>query len=134
MPFLSVTRLRIRRWWFLPKFFLHAMRSLKQAKAADGVIEARTLNDANLTFWTVSLWEDEAAMRKYFTTGAHKEAMPYLRKWCDEARTANATVDQRTFPDKDFLHRLVSSGRPSKLDRPNQNHLTGLVAEPTFNV
>jgi hypothetical protein len=36
MPFISVTRLRIRSIRFLAGFALHALRSLKQVKNANG--------------------------------------------------------------------------------------------------
>jgi len=37
---ISITRLRVRRWWYLPAFILTSLRTAKQAAAADGNLAA----------------------------------------------------------------------------------------------
>lgn len=49
--------------------------------------------DAKATFWTLRLWEGEEAIRAYRRAGAHGQAMPYPRKWCDEASVAHWTQE-----------------------------------------
>ncbi|MBP6717220.1 MAG: hypothetical protein KA205_10180 [Acidobacteria bacterium] len=44
MSFISLTRLRIRSWRFLPMFFYYAVQTLSQAKKAPG-------NEATLAHW-----------------------------------------------------------------------------------
>ena len=85
MPFVSVTRLRIRSVRFLPFFFLSAVRSQHQVKASPGFVGGAFLADQSRTFWTMTGWNDEASMRRFMTSGAHKAAMPRLMRWCDEA-------------------------------------------------
>ncbi|MCR9255696.1 MAG: hypothetical protein NXI16_06320 [Alphaproteobacteria bacterium] len=58
---------RLRFWWY-------AVRSMTQARAADGNIsaEARAIDGVQ---HTLTVWRDKAAMRAYLTAGAHKQAM-----------------------------------------------------------
>lgn len=121
MPFVSITRLRVRSWTFLPSFFLTAVRTAVQARAADGNLAVLTLRDADNTFWTQSLWRDEAAMRAYMLAGAHAKAMPKLIEWCDEASVAHWTQDETDPVSWDEVHRrMQQNGRPSRVRYPSQ--------------
>lgn len=120
MSFVSVTRLRIRSWRFLPVFFYHAVQTLSQAKKAPGNVSAIVLNDANRAFWTMSVWTDEQAMRAYMISGPHGKVMPKLMEWCDEAATAHWTQDSPTAPSWTDAHaRLIKDGRRSKVRHPS---------------
>lgn len=55
MPLVSITRLRVRSWRFLPGFFLYALRSAREAAKAEGNLAARLLRDQHHTFWTLIL-------------------------------------------------------------------------------
>ena len=58
MPFVSITRLRIRALRLLPQFYFYAMRSSRQAKHAPGYLGGSLLADRKRTFWTMTLWRD----------------------------------------------------------------------------
>jgi quinol monooxygenase YgiN len=123
MPLVSVTRLRIRSAWFLPAFFLYAMRSLQQARAAPGVLKAEVFNDAALTFWTCSVWEDQQAMRAYMISGVHSQAMKRLAHWCDEASVVHWEQDSAAMPTWETAwQRMQRDGRPSRVDHPSAAH------------
>jgi heme-degrading monooxygenase HmoA len=85
MPFVSITRLRVRSWRYLPGFFVAALRSRWQARNASGNLAVSVLRETDNTFWTRSLWVDEAAMKAFMASGAHRAIMPRLLEWCDEA-------------------------------------------------
>src|SRR5829696_968921 len=90
MPFLSLTRLRLRAWYHLPSFLLHATRSRKQAERSAGFLGgALSAEMPALTFWTATVWSDEAAMRAYQISGDHRTAMAKLGAVCDEASVAH---------------------------------------------
>jgi quinol monooxygenase YgiN len=123
MPFVSITRLRLRSWRFLPGQLWHALRSSRHAKAAPGNLAVRLLREPNNTFWTCSVWSDEAAMRTFMLSGAHRKAMPRLIEWCDKASVAHWQQDTAEPPAWHEAHRrMQAEGRPSKVRHPSEAH------------
>jgi hypothetical protein len=59
MPFVSITRLRVRRWRYLPQFLIQSFRAACQANRAAGNLAVSVLRDADRGFWTRTLWRDE---------------------------------------------------------------------------
>ncbi|MFO1183418.1 MAG: antibiotic biosynthesis monooxygenase [Bauldia sp.] len=118
MPFVSVTRLRIRSLRFLPAFFWHSETSARQARRAPGFLAGALLPDRNRAFWTLSIWEDEAAMRAYRASGAHLKAMPRLMDWADEALASHYEQEGTGLDWAEAHRRLAASGKPSKLHHP----------------
>ena len=123
MPFVSLTRLRLRSVRFLPRFALHTMQALRQVKRSGGYLGGGLLPDRSLTFWTMTAWDSEASMRAYMINGAHKRAMPHLLNWCDEASVAHWTQPEEVLPSWDEAdRRMRASGRISKVHHPSANH------------
>ncbi|QXQ06265.1 hypothetical protein KX816_19155 [Sphingosinicellaceae bacterium] len=123
MAYVSITRLRIRSLRFLPPFALHALRSNAQVKRAEGFLAGSLLPDRKLTFWTMTLWREQADMRRYMASGAHLRAMPMLIRWCDEASIVHWDQAGRDLPDwQDADRRMRAQGRPSKVGHPSPNH------------
>ena len=131
MPLISVTRLRVRSAWFLPEFFIYAMRSSRQAQRSPGFLMGRLVNDARRTFWTITVWDDEKSMREYRGTAAHGKAMPKLAKWCDEASVVHWAEQNARIPDITEAHaRMQEQGRASRVDHPSPEHLSRRIALP----
>ena len=137
MPFVSVTRLRIRAARFLPAFLLHALRSQWQLRAAGGYLAGQVAPGPSRTFWTITVWESEAAMRAYRNTGAHMRAMPKLLIWCDEAAVAHWEQPEAALPSvAEAAQRLGTIGRVSKVRMPSDAHAAhitwpdGIVPSP----
>ena len=120
MPFVSITRLRLRSWRFVPGLIWHALRSRWQAEATPGNLRALTLREANTTFWTCTVWRDEVAMRAFMVSGAHRSAMRRLPDWCDEASVAHWQQDSAEPPSWIEVHRrMQGEGRRSKVRYPS---------------
>ena len=123
MVFVSITRLRVRSLRFMPQFIVHTLRSMGQAKRAEGYFGGALLADRRLTFWTMTLWRDQQSMRRYMTGGAHLRAMPKLLEWCDEASVAHWAQEGLTAPDwLEAARRMRADGRASKVRNPSPNH------------
>lgn len=131
MIFVSVTRLRIRSVRFIPGFVLYTLRSMRQCKRAAGFQDGSLLGDRKLTFWTMTLWQDQNAMRAFMASGTHLKAMPMLLDWCDEASVVHWTQDNVAMPSwQEADRRMRTQGRPSKVRQPSNVHATLGFAEP----
>ena len=111
MPFISVTRLRVGSWRHLPQFVWYVLKTARQAERASGFFGGRLLREVRNTFWTVTAWEDEMAMRAYRNAGAHSEVMPKLLDWCDEASVVHWSQADLEIPDWQEAHRRGTSGQ-----------------------
>ncbi len=120
MPFISITRLRVRSVRFLPGFLLYTWRSLRQVRGSSGFEGGRLLADRSWTFWTMTTWDSEASMRRFMTSGSHKQAMPRLLDWCDEASVVHWERAEMDLPGWDEAdRRMRESGRASKVRNPS---------------
>ncbi len=125
MAFISVTRLRVRSYIYLPQFFWDAFKSIRQAERSFGFLGGRLLVNAKNVFWTVTAWKDPAAMNAYRTDGAHQRAMPKLLNWCDEAAVVHWTQESSEIPAWQEVHqRMAEEGKPSKVNHPSRNHVS----------
>ena len=123
MILVSVTRLRIRSLRFLPGFAYFSLLSFIQAKRSNGCVHARAVRETGLVFWTISLREEEAAMRVYRNKGSHAVAMPKLAEWCDEATVVHWRQENEVPPTLLQAHaHLISEGKVSKVRFPTTAH------------
>lgn len=120
----STTRLRLRSVFILPAFYWHASRSLRQARSAQGCLGTAIRRTGRLTFWTMTSWTDERAMRSYMGTGAHRVAMPRLAGWCSEASAAHWEQDEPPTWDR-AEGELRERGKVSRVARPSAAHASG---------
>lgn len=115
----SVTRFRLRSLRFLPFFLLHANRTIAQIRKAEGFVAGAVQRDADLAFWTMTVWRDERAMRAYGSSGAHRKAAPRLAEWADEASVGHWRQTGVQLPDwPEAVRRLREEGRTLALHHP----------------
>jgi hypothetical protein len=124
MPFVSVTRLRVRSWRYLPPFAIDALKSARQAARAPGNLATTLLADQGRVFWTVTVWTAVPEMKAFMLSGAHRVAMRNLPQWCDEAAIVHWTHDTADPPSWSEAHaRLERDGRSSNVKHPSPVHL-----------
>jgi hypothetical protein len=120
MPLISVTRLRVRSFFYLPQFLWDTFRSVRQVERSNGFLGGRLLVNAKYVFWTMTAWQDEAAMHAYRTRGAHRQAMPKLLNWCDEAAIVHWTQESSEIPLWPEAHQhMLEKGKLSKVNHPS---------------
>src|SRR6516162_4141908 len=131
MPFVSITRLRVRRWRYVPQFLIQSIREARQAKRSAGSISVSVLRDADRAFWTRTVWRDEAAMRSFMRSGVHRRIMARLPEWCDEAALAHWVQDDNEPASGAEAHRrLQKEGRRSRVDHPSDAQRRFEIREP----
>jgi len=107
MPFVSITRLRVRRWRYVPQFLIQSIRAARQAKRSAGSISVSVLRDIDRAFWTRTVWRDEAAMRAFMRSGVHRRIMARLPEWCDEAALIRWVQEASDPPSWQEAHRRL---------------------------
>jgi len=126
MPFVAVTRLHVRSFRFLLPFAWHTWRSFRQAKQAAGSLGVRLRIAEGLAYWTVTAWQDESAMNAFRITRPHRDAMPRLLEWCDEASLVHWNQESAELPDWETAERrMAESGRLSKVNHPSADQRAG---------
>jgi hypothetical protein len=123
MAIVSITRLRVRSWRYLPAFSFQTLRIALQAARADGSLEVRMLRDRHNTFWTGTSWSSEASMKAFMLAPPHGPTMRRLLEWCDEAALVHWTEAEAQLPSWLEAHRRIQQeGRPSKVRHPSAAH------------
>ena len=116
---------------FMPAFLWSTFLSQRQVERAPGFFGGRLLADAGMTFWTLTVWENEQAMKRFRGSGVHARVMSRLPEWCNEAAYAHWVATADSIPTWDEAHeRLVAEGRLSRVAHPTDNHSSRRFARP----
>jgi len=133
MPVLSITRLRVRSWRFLPLFTFRTFQAARQAATSQGNFAVALLRDRGNTFWTATSWSNEASVKTFMPSGVHGPVMRKLLDWCDEAALLHWTQDNADLPSWEQAHpRIQQEGRRSKVNHPSAAHTAYEIVKPTI--
>jgi hypothetical protein len=126
----SVTRLKVRKWWNLFRFAKYSNASIKQAIRDQNCLGGATYVGPGLTFWTATLWTDEAAVKNYVRGGAHKDVMPWLPMGCSEAATSRYQSSQKKLPSLTEILEIVT-GAPKFfwVNKPTADHEAKIIPQ-----
>ena len=131
MPFVSITRLRVRSWRYLPAFLVQSIRSARQANSASGSLAVSLLRDKKNVYWTRTVWDTESSMKAFMLGGVHRKVMHSLLEWCDEAAVAHWTQESPQPPTWQEAHaQILRIGRLSKVNHPSAAHPQFQIPEP----
>jgi quinol monooxygenase YgiN len=76
-----LTYLPLRSLWNVPQFFYYTGRIQSQLKSAPGLIGYSLLAHVReKRFWTLSVWENDAALERFVGQQPHRQAMLGLRR------------------------------------------------------
>lgn len=89
-PYVCVaTRLHARGVRVLPAFLRSSFTVARTARSTPGNVRTRLLGmPPFLTFFTLSVWESEEAMRSFVRTAEHRDAMTHMDEWASDGRFA----------------------------------------------
>jgi hypothetical protein len=133
MPFVSITRLRVRSWPYLLPFLIQTLRITRQAAKADGSLAVKVLRDRRNTFWTATSWLSDGSMKAFMHTKPHGPTMRRLLQWCDEAALVHWSQGGVELPSWEEAHeRIQRQGRPSKVNHPSAAHTAHNIPAPAL--
>ncbi len=124
MCFISITRLRVKSFISLPRFFVANEASIKVLIQTRGFVEGKELVDKNLTFWTMTMWEAENNMKEFRNSLPHRKAMQKLPDWCDEASYLHWMQEEKVLPDwQTAYEKMITEGKTTKVRFPSANQI-----------
>ena len=132
--FASVTRLRVRSIRYLPQFLWYTFLIQRQTESSAGLIGVRLLVDSNHTYWTLTAWQDERAMKAFRGAAAHAKAMKKLPEWCDEAAYSHWLEDAERLPEwGEAYERLLAAPKISRVLHPSAAHQNAEFRKPNLS-
>ena len=123
MPFIVVTRLRLRDSVFFDEFFASAVAVVEQATNSEGNLGADVLAEANNTFWTRTAWKERGLMHAFVGSEPHLNTMSRLDDWCDEATFVDWEQASADLPDwQEGYGHLIANGQVASLTNATDAH------------
>jgi hypothetical protein len=123
MPFIVVTRLRLRDSAFFDEFFASAVAVVEQATNSEGNLGADVLAEANNTFWTRTAWKERGLMDAFVRSEPHVNTMGRLDEWCDEATFVDWEQASAGLPDRqEGYGHLIANGQVASLTNAADAH------------
>lgn len=142
MPFVAVTRLRLRSRRFLPHLYYYTWASARQARRSPGFLKGRLFRGSDRPialdmlfgrhpgYWTMTMWEDREAMLAFRNRGAHGDVIPKSAEWVQEASTVTWSQENHELRSLREAHkRMVADGRLMPSNHPSEAHVSGRIPE-----
>ena len=91
--------LPVKSYWRLPAFVLGTVGVIKQLAAAQGLVAYSLLaRPVSKHFWTLSVWEDETALKAFIHRPPHVRLMASLTPHMGQTRFTRWTVQGSGLP------------------------------------
>lgn len=98
MPFLAITRLKLKSVRQVPAFLRANEPSFQQAMASEGFMGGKALLDFSASAWTQTLWRDADCIRRFYLQGEHRQLMIQLNEFACEASTCSMEFAESRLP------------------------------------
>lgn len=129
MALAVATRTVIRRRHRV-RFLWGSLRAAFQARRSPGYLGGALRVARGPVFWTLTLWQDGAAMNAFRASGVHGELIPKMAGWASQACTTAWKVERDPSWDETF-ERMAGSARWIELDSPDRWHLENRMESPS---
>ncbi|UXX77767.1 hypothetical protein N7E81_10335 [Reichenbachiella carrageenanivorans] len=111
--YVSITRLKLKSIWLLPKFAKQSGRVAKQAQDSPGYIKVKLSNRWFRYFYTLTLWRSRADMQQFVIHGDHKVAMQEWSKFATEVKALG--YETEAAPKwKEVRKRIATEGKTTR--------------------
>jgi quinol monooxygenase YgiN len=106
--------LSLKSYWRVPLFLFYTAQVAKQLASARGLLGYSVLTrPLSKSFWTLSAWKDDAALRAFVERSPHVRIMTALAPHMDQTKFLRWTVkgSQLPLPWDDALRRFADNSR-----------------------
>ena len=103
--FVTVTSIRLKKWWHFFRLSQYALRITRQIKNEKGFIKMKNTG-FGLLHYTLSAWESEEDLKRFYKQGAHLEAMKKASTIATE--TSTYTYQTNKLPEWKEAKQLLS--------------------------
>ena len=129
MPVIAVTRFHLRSLRYLVAFYGSSLRAIDQLRNAPGFREGTFAWDLPAGFWTVTAWDDTAAMLAYRNADPHRAIMRDVLTQADSMVSTHWEQETATLPTRrEARRRLETAGHFSKGNHPSAAHAAQRLA------
>ncbi len=109
---ITITSIRLKSWWRFFQLSLHGLKITGQLKQQKGFIKLKNTGFGYLQY-TMSTWESEEDLKRFYREGAHLTAMKQASKISTETRTF--TYQTEKLPGwKEARQLLIEKGKVLK--------------------
>ena len=116
----SITRLRLRSWFRIFKFYELSTPAIDQAIKDPNCLAGATYTGPGPTFWTATVWNDEASMRNYTQTGAHQATLSWFARICSEGAMTQYKSKKIELPEQhEIAKKLAQAPKFFRVDKPS---------------
>lgn len=105
MMFVTVTSIRLKKWWHFFRLSYYGMLITRQLKKEKGFLRMKNTG-FGLLHYTLSAWESEEDLKRFYKLGAHLDAMKKSAKIASETKTFTYQTDK--FPEWKEAKKLLS--------------------------
>lgn len=124
MPYLSVTRLKLKSRRMVPGFLKAIQPTFDQVVRSPGYLDGKALVDFSGGAWTMTLWTDQESMRKFYLSGAHRALMPRLDEFSCEACNRGAPTDNEGLLSwREARNFLAEGAKYQHVAQPSLHHM-----------
>jgi hypothetical protein len=135
MPYLSMTRLKLRSPRYLPSFLIYNSQIVEEIRVSHGFLKGKQSATLNLSMWTATLWNSYVDLQRFYRTGSHAKVMSQIDMWSSEAASGNREVYSLDIPSWQSIGLfLTESGHFLNLKNPSHKHQERTIQAPRFLV
>lgn len=103
--FISITELRCKNIFKLPKFINHSIKSTNQVRLSNGLIDS-IIWTKGFNGYTITAWDNQESMKVFRNSGVHKIAMRDIRKLSNRYRSTHFEAEQ--IPSKEEAYMILN--------------------------
>ncbi len=135
MVYVSMTRMKLKAFYHLPLSLFHTVFIIRQIQQSPGFMVGKIMAAADLSMWTVTLWQSEVDLNNFYRSGCHAQTSRSIYHWATEAAHAHQAVQIQELPSwATIAETLMAIGHFHQLDPASTNHTQRYISVPNWRL